>query len=114
MDAFAEGLVTTNNFGQARRIIAARAKLSKKTPSKSDYTVNQLQADIAESTRVKNLLCSRGQVEREPVHDAANRGQHFVPRCGLVELLAKQKLDKRPALAGAFRFEQPAEIEVQS
>ncbi|XZE44048.1 hypothetical protein SH467x_003635 [Pirellulaceae bacterium SH467] len=32
----------------------------------------------------------------------------------LVELLAKQKLDKRPALAGAFRFEQPGESEVQS
>jgi hypothetical protein len=30
----------------------------------------------------KDLLCSGGQVEREPVHDAANRGQHFVPRCG--------------------------------
>ncbi len=46
MDAFAEGLVTTNNFGQARRIIAARAKLSKKTPSKSDYTVNQLRQTL--------------------------------------------------------------------
>ncbi len=53
MDAFAEGLVTTNNFGQARRIIAARAKTSKRSTASRDYTVNQLQHDIAETTRVK-------------------------------------------------------------
>ena len=41
-------------------------------------------------------------------------GERTYRGAALVELLAKQKLDKRPALAGAFRFEQPAESEVQS
>ena len=114
MDAFAEGLVTTNNFGQARRIIAARAKLSKKTPSKSDYTVNQLQADIAESTRVKTSFVREAKSKENRFMTLLTGVNTLFQDTALVELLAKQKLDKRPTLAGAFRFEQPGESEVQS
>lgn len=114
MDAFAEGLVTTNNFGQARRIIAARAKLSKKSPSKSDYTVNQLQADIAESTRVKTSFVREAKSKENRFMTLLTGVNTLFQDAALVELLAKQKLDKRPALAGAFRFEQPVESEVQS
>jgi len=114
MDAFAEGLVTTNNFGQARRIIAARAKLSKKTPSKSDYTVNQLQADIAESTRVKTSFVREAKSKENRFMTLLTGVNTLFQDASLVELLAKQKLDKRPALAGAFRFEQLGESEVQS
>ena len=53
MDAFDRGIVTTNNFGQARRIISARAKHTKKSTVDKDYTVNQLVSDIAETTKVK-------------------------------------------------------------
>lgn len=114
MDAFAEGLVTTNNFGQARRIIAARAKLSKKTPSKSDYTVNQLQADIAESTRVKTSFVREAKSKENRFMTLLTGVNTLFQDASLVGLLVKQKLDKRPTLAGAFCFEQPADSEVQS
>jgi ParB family chromosome partitioning protein len=114
MDAFAEGLVTTNNFGQARRIIAARAKLSKKTPSKSDYTVNQLQADIAESTRVKTSFVREAKSKENRFMTLLTGVNTLFQDASLVGLLVKQKLDKRPSLAGAFCFEQPADSEVQS
>lgn len=114
MDAFAEGLVTTNNFGQARRIIAARAKLSKKTPSKSDYTVNQLQADIAESTRVKTSFVREAKSKENRFMTLLTGVNTLFQDAALVELLGKQKLDKRPTLAGAFCFEQPIDSEVQS
>jgi ParB family transcriptional regulator, chromosome partitioning protein len=114
MDAFAEGLVTTNNFGQARRIIAARAKLSKKTPSKSDYTVNQLQADIAESTRVKTSFVREAKSKENRFMTLLTGVNTLFQDAALVELLGKHKLDKRPTLAGAFCFEQPIDSEVQS
>jgi ParB family transcriptional regulator, chromosome partitioning protein len=114
MDAFAEGLVTTNNFGQARRIISARAKLSKKTPSKSDYTVNQLQADIAESTRVKTSFVREAKSKENRFMTLLTGVNTLFQDASLVGLLVKQKLDKRPSLAGAFCFEQPIDSEVQS
>lgn len=51
MDAFDDGVVTTVNFGQARRIIATRSKQTKRSHSDKGYTVGQLKHDIAESTR---------------------------------------------------------------
>lgn len=53
MDAFDEGIVTTANFGQARRLIAARDRASSKRSTPKGYTVSQLQQDIAEATKVK-------------------------------------------------------------
>jgi ParB family transcriptional regulator, chromosome partitioning protein len=114
MDAFAEGLVTTSNFGQARRIIAARAKTSKKSKASRDYTVNQLQHDIAETTKVKTSY----------VREAKSKENRFMTLLAgvnalfqderMLDLLRIQKLDKRPELAGNFRFEQTTDVEVRS
>ena len=114
MDSFAEGLVTTNNFGQARRIIAARAKLSKKSPAKSEYTVNQLQADIAETTRMKTSYVREAKSKENRFMTLLTGVNTLFQDTALLELLSRHKLDKRPELAGAFRFEQAAEVEVGS
>jgi len=114
MDAFAEGLVTTNNFGQARRIIAARAKASKKSPTNRDYTVNQLQHDIAESTRVKTSFVREAKSKENRFMTLLAGINTLFQDAALVELLTKQKLEKRPALSGDFRFEEPTNGEVQS
>ncbi len=114
MDAFAEGLVTTNNFAQARRIIAARAKNSRKSQASRDYTVNQLQQDIAETTRVKSTFVREAKSKENRFMTLLTGINTLFQDSALVELLLKQGLDKRPTLAGNFRFEQSAETEAQS
>jgi ParB family transcriptional regulator, chromosome partitioning protein len=114
MDAFAEGLVTTLNFAQARRIIAARAKTSKRSAASRDYTVGQLQHDIAETTRVKTSFVREAKSKENRFMTLLTGMNTLFNDAALVDLLVKQKLDKRPALAGDFRFEQTAETEVQS
>ncbi len=114
MDAFAEGLVTTTNFAQARRIISARAKTSKKSAANRDYTVNQLQQDIAETTRVKTSYVREAKSKENrfmTLHAGVNT---LFQDAKLVELLMKQKLDKRPTLAGDFRFEPITSKEMAS
>lgn len=114
MDAFAEGLVTTNNFGQARRIISARARSSKKTPANREYSVNQLQHDIAESTRVKTSFVREAKSKENRFMTLLSGINTLFQDAPLVELLTEQKLEKRPELAGDFRFEQTTTKEVQS
>lgn len=114
MDAFAEGLVTTNNFGQARRIIAARAKTSKRSTASRDYTVNQLQHDIAETTRVKTSFVREAKSKENRFMTLLAGVNTLFQDPAFVILLAKHRLDKRPTLAGDFRFEQPAAQEVMS
>jgi ParB family chromosome partitioning protein len=114
MDAFAEGLVTTNNFGQARRIISARAKTSKRSTASRDYTVNQLQHDIAETTRVKTSFVREAKSKENRFMTLLSGVNTLFQDPALVRLLAKLKLDKRPSLAGDFQFEQPAAEEVMS
>jgi ParB family chromosome partitioning protein len=114
MDAFDDGLVTTNNFGQARRIIAARAKLSKKSPAKTDYTVNQLQADIAETTRVKTSYVREAKSKENRFMTLLSGVNTLFKDPALIELLQQQKLDKRPELSGDFHFEPTPSTKVAS
>lgn len=114
MDAFAEGLVTTNNFGQARRIIAARAKTSKRSTASRDYTVNQLQHDIAETTRVKTSFVREAKSKENRFMTLLAGVNTLFQDPAFVRLLTKHRLDKRPTLAGDFQFEQAADQEVMS
>jgi ParB family chromosome partitioning protein len=105
MDAFADGIVTTNNFGQARRLIASRSKSSKKSAGR-EYTVSQLQQDIAETTKVK-VSFVREAKSKESRFMALLEGINLLSRdAGLADLLIRCKLDKRPELAGDFRLEE--------
>jgi ParB family chromosome partitioning protein len=112
MDAFAEGLVTTANFGQARRIISARAKASKRSPARRDYTVNQLQLDIAETTRVKTSFVREAKSKENRFVTLLNGINVIFRDATLVELLTQQKLDRRPTLAGDYSFERQTDMEV--
>jgi ParB family chromosome partitioning protein len=114
MDAFAEGLVTTLNFAQARRIIAARAKNSKRAQTSKEYTVNQLQHDIAETTRVKTTYVREAKSKENRFMTLLTGVNTLFQDTTLVELLTRYGLDKRPSLAGNFRFEQTVPSEVPS
>ncbi len=56
-DAFDQGIVTTANFAQARKLITQQANSSekKRATSNKDYTVDQLKQDIAEATKQKTI-----------------------------------------------------------
>lgn len=114
MDAFAEGLVITTNFAQARRIIAARAKNSKRSQASRDYTVGQLQQDIAETTRVKTSFVREAKSKENRFMTLLSGFNTLFRGTALVELLKAQRLDKRPELAGDFRFEPLSDMEVPS
>ncbi len=105
MDAFDAGLVTTTNFGQARRIITARARDSKSRKSAAKYTVTQLRQDIEDATRARTSY----------VREARTKENRFVSLLGginalwqdaqFVQLLTEENLCDRPDLAGEFRYE---------
>jgi ParB family chromosome partitioning protein len=106
MDAFDEGIVTTGNFAQARRIIMARARSTKERKTASEqYTVDQLKQDIAETTKAKVSY----------VREAKSKESRFVTLLdginllwrdpALVAILQEEKLFDRPALAGDFSYE---------
>ena len=105
MDAFDEGLVTTNNFAQARQIISARARATKTKKVPQQYTVTQLRQDIADATRTKTSY----------VREAKTKENRFMTLLGginalwkddeFVQLLREEKLRERPELAGDFHYE---------
>ncbi len=104
MDAFDEGVVTTNNFAQARRIITARSKTKQQAGSK-DYTVGQLKKDIVDATKTKSSY----------VREAKDRESRFLTLLGeintlwhdatLLQILEDEQLANRPELAGDFSYE---------
>jgi ParB family chromosome partitioning protein len=114
MDAFDAGLVTTNNFAQARRIIAARSKQSKKSPTNSDYTVGQLQQDIAETTRVKTSYVREAKSKENRFMTLLSGVNALFKDATLRSLLRQHKLEKRPELSGDFHFEPTMSGEVSA
>ena len=108
MDAFDEGIVSTTNFAQARRIIMARAKAGKEKPKTPEqYTLGQLKQDIAEATRTKVSYVreAKGKESRFLTLLAGINALWRDP--ALVDLLHDEKLSDRPELAGDFAYEVP-------
>jgi len=105
MDAFDEGIVTTTNFAQARRIITARSRDSKRREGPKTYTVTQLRQDIADATKVKVSY----------VREAETKENRFMALLGgistlwsdaqFLALLQEEKLTQRPKLSGDFSYE---------
>lgn len=105
MDVFDEGLVTTNNFGQARRLIAQRGRSKKSNKVSKQYTVSQLRKDITDATRSKTSY----------VREAKNKENRFMTLltginelwgdADFVEILKREELHERPELAGDFNYE---------
>ena len=105
MDAFDDGVVTTLNFGQARRIIAARSKQAKRSGPDKGYTVGQLKQDIAETTRVKTSYVREAKSKESRFMTLLSGVNTLFQDGALVALLRKRKLDRRPELIGDFHFE---------
>ena len=105
MDAFDDGVVTTNNFGQARRIITARSKQAKKSSPDKGYTVGQLKHDIAETTRVKTSYVREAKSKETRFMTLLNGINTLFRDAILVDLLRQQNLGQRPELVGDFQFE---------
>lgn len=105
MDSFDEGLVTTTNFAQARKILAARGRDGKPRNGAAKYTVSQLRHDIEDATRSKASY----------VREAKTKENRFIALLSginalwkddvLVKLHREEKLPDRPELAGDFRYE---------
>ena len=113
MDAFDEGIVTTTNFAQARRIITKRSKDSKKSPANKQYTVIQLVQDIAETTKVKTSYVREAKTKENRFMTLLNGINTLWKDATFIRLLREEKLAERPELGGDFTYElQPlGEIE---
>jgi len=96
MDAFDRGIVTTNNFGQARRIISARAKHTKRATVDKEYTVNQLVSDIAETTKVKTSYVREAKSKENRFMTLLAGINMLFKDDGFVAIVRAAKLDKRP------------------
>ena len=78
LDAFYRGIVTTNNFGQARRIISARAKHTKKRRSQRTTVPPTGQRHRGDDEGENVLTFAKSKSKRKPLHDAVVRHQHAV------------------------------------
>jgi len=105
MDAFDEGLVTTANFSQARRLIAARARGLKRSNNQQQYTVQQLQQDIADATKAKTSYVREAQVKENRFLTLLGGINVLWKDPQLMAILSDQGLMNRPALAGDFAYD---------
>jgi ParB family chromosome partitioning protein len=105
MDAFDEGRVTTNNFSQARRLVAQRARgtRSKKVPKQ--YTVVQLRKDIADVTRSKKSYVREVKTKENRFMTLLSGINELWQDAELVEILHNENLSARPELVGNFHYE---------
>jgi ParB family chromosome partitioning protein len=109
MDAFDAGIVSTNNFAQARRIITARLRAGGREKKKSpeQFTLDQLKQDIAAATKVK-VSYVREAKGKETRFLTLLTGINTLWRDpDLVALLRQERLAERPELAGDFAYDSP-------
>ena len=105
MDAFDEGLVTTNNFAQARKIITARARANRAKTVSPKYTVTQLKQDIVDATKAKTSYVREAKSKENRFMTLLDGVNALWRDADLVKLLREEGLAKRPPLAGDFRYE---------
>jgi ParB family chromosome partitioning protein len=105
MDAFDHGLVTTNNFAQARKIISARARATRSRTVPNKYTVVQLRQDIADVTRAKTSYVREAKSKENRFMTLLNGLNALWKDEEFLQLLREENLFQRPELAGDFRYE---------
>ena len=96
--------MTTNNFSQARRLVAQRARgtRSKKVPKQ--YTVLQLRKDIAYVTHKKSYV-REAKTKENRFMTLLNGINELWQDAELVEILRNENLSARPELVGNFHYE---------
>ncbi len=102
MDAFDEGLVTTNNFAQARKIVNARAK--SKHSGRNGYTVNQLKRDIVDATKSKTSYVREAKDRENRFLTLLTEINDLWEDAELTQLITEEELHERPELAGDFSY----------
>lgn len=106
MDAFDQGIVTTNNFAQARKIITQHAKQQKKKPGgNKDFTVDELKQNIAEATKKKASFVRQAECKENRFLTLLSGINSLWRSEAVVELLKKESLHSRPELMGDFGYE---------
>ena len=106
MDAFDQGIVATNNFAQARKIITQHAKQHKKKPgSNKDFTVDELKQYIAEATKKKASFVRQAECKENRFLTLLSGINSLWRSESVVELLKKESLHNRPELMGDFLYE---------
>lgn len=106
MDAFDEGIVTTNNFARARQIIMSRAHGTKDRKKISgEYTVDQLKQDIAAATKAKTSYVREAKGKETRFLTLLTGINALWQDPELVDILREENLSDRPDLAGDFPYE---------
>lgn len=107
MDAFDQGIVTTANFAQARKLITQQAKSGKKrSGSSKDYTVDQLKQDIAEATKQKTNYVKQAEHKENRFLTLLSGINALWRDDAIRDLLVEEGLGKRPELMGDFKYER--------
>ena len=107
MDAFDQGIVTTANFAQARKLITQQAKSGKKrSGSSKDYTVDQLKQDIAEATKQKTNYVKQAEHKENRFLTLLSGINALWRDDAMRDLLVEEGLGKRPELMGDFKYER--------
>lgn len=107
MDAFDQGIVTTANFAQARKLITQQANSGKKrSTSNKDYTVDQLKQDIAEATKQKTNYVKQAEHKENRFLTLLSGINALWRDDDIRSLLTEEGLDKRPELMGDFKYER--------
>ncbi len=105
MDAFDAGIVTTNNFAQARRIITARSRDAKRRDGSKTYTVTQLRQDIVDATKVKVSYVREAETKENRFMALLGEINTLWRDAEFLALLREEKLAERPTLSGDFTYE---------
>ena len=107
MDAFDQGLVTTTNVAQARKIISTRAREHKtrQAAGPAKYTVHQLEQDIVDATRAKASYVREAQTKENRFMTLLAGINTLWKDETLLQILRDEKLLKRPELQGDCRYE---------
>ena len=105
MDAFDAGIVTTTNFAQARKIITARSRDSKRRSTSKTYTVTQLRQDIADATRVKVSYVREAKTKENRFMALLTEINTLWKDSEFLAILRDESLAERPDLVGDFSFD---------
>ncbi len=106
MDAFDQGIVATNNFAQARRLIAAQTKRDRKRPkANAKYTVSELKQDIAAATRKKASFVKQAESKENRFLTLLSGINALWREPTTLALLREEGLNARPDLHGDFQYE---------
>lgn len=109
MDAFDEGIVTTTNFAQARRLITARSKENSKRKLDKSYTVQRLEDDIADVTRSKIGYVREAKTKENRFLTLLAEISRLWQEEEFLQIVREEGLFDRPDLSGDFHYETQTE-----